>query len=182
MNCEAIRDLIAGGAGGEATDHERIAIESHVAVCVECARDLAEVRGLLGNLALLREGDAPAGIAERIWQGVHAAVPTPRRSTILAWTLRAAALLVLGVSVGYSTTSILRHPTSRPMTTEDSMVDEMKATYVPRPLEVTAGMESAPKSPGPMLEVVPEGSVFQAGTGYYLPKVDQVLDSDEIRF
>ena len=177
MNCDAVRDLIVSGAGGEATDHERIAIESHVAVCTECSRELAEVRGLLANLALLREGDAPAGTAERIWRGVRGAVPGPRRSVFLAWTLRAAALLVLGVSVGYSTTSILRHPSHQSIKMEDSIVDETKATYVPKPFEASAGLAGPP-----MFEVVPEGTVRQAGTGYYLPNVDQVLDPDEIHF
>ncbi|HEY3226154.1 MAG TPA: zf-HC2 domain-containing protein, partial [Planctomycetota bacterium] len=161
MGCEEIRDLIASGAGGEATDHERIAIESHVAVCAECARELAEVRNLMGHLALLREGDAPPGTPERIWQGIRAAVPTRRRSRLLAWTLRAAALLVIGASVGYSTTSILRHPDPRGLPVEESLVDDARATYVPRPSDGLAG--------GSM---VPEGTVLQGGTGYYLPKVD----------
>ena len=172
MNCDAIRDLIAG----EATDHERIAIESHLAVCAECARELAEVRSLIANLAVLREGDAPSGTAERIWQGVQAAVPTPRRSRVLAWSLRAAALLVLGVSVGYSTTSILRHPDSRRVVENDSMVDDSRPTLVPK----VAGEEGL--AGGTLLGAVPEGHVLQAGTGYYLPKVDQVLDPDEIKF
>ena len=181
MNCEQIRDLIALGAGGEASDHERIAIESHVAVCVECARELAEARALVANLAILREGDAPAGTAERIWARVESAIPGRRRSPVLAWSLRVAAVLILGVSVGYSTTSIVRHSDRGVLPIEEDVVDDARATYVPRTSELSSG--GTDRGPhGLSLAPLPEGTVLPAGTGYYLPKVDQVLDTDEVRF
>src|SRR5262245_47900445 len=102
--CLEIRDLMA--LGGDAAPNERIAIESHVSICADCARELAEMRALGGNLALLREGDMPAGTAERTWRAVQPAVPQPKRAVFTAWAIRAAAALILGLSVGFTATTV----------------------------------------------------------------------------
>ena len=161
--CLEIRDLIA--LGGETSANERIAIESHVSVCAECARELAETRTLIGNLALLREGEMPAGTPEKIWQAVESAVPGRRRPAFLAWSIRAAAVLVIGLSVGYTTRSVAGRGPATAGTIEESLLDEAPPTLIrTRPSSQAFG--------GPP----------QAATLHYLPSVDAVLDSDEVRF
>jgi anti-sigma factor RsiW len=102
--CIEIRELMA--LSSDATPNERIAIEAHVPVCSECAVEHARLQAMLGNLALLREGTMPPGASERIWRGVQSAVPGSRRPRILGWTARAAAVLVIGLAVGYSASSV----------------------------------------------------------------------------
>src|SRR5688572_8315297 len=122
--CLEVRDLMALGV--DASPNERIAIESHVPVCSECARELADLTRLSGNLALLREGDMPAGAAERIWRGVQSAVPQPKRSRFMAWSIRAAAALLLGVSVGFTYSSVNQSQIESPETT--SLPDDSRPT------------------------------------------------------
>jgi anti-sigma factor RsiW len=171
--CAEIRELIALGA--ETADNERIAIESHVSVCAECARELAESRALIGNLALLREGEMPAGTPEKIWRRVQSAVPGARRPAFLAWTVRAAAVLVIGLSVGYTAKSVAGRSVAAGAGIEDSVHDEAPPTVIKyRPSSSAFGVPSADPTGVPMIP--------QAATLHYLPSVDAVLDSDEVRF
>jgi hypothetical protein len=89
MDCDAIRDDMLDvlyGEGGEAAARR---VETHQAACADCRRELADLRGLRGDLAQWR-------LPERL--GAPAAVPVrPRR---LPLGLAAAAALVLGVSAG----------------------------------------------------------------------------------
>jgi len=179
MNCDAIKDLIALGAGGEITDHERIAVEGHIAVCAECARELADYRGLVGNLALLREGDAPAGTAERIWEGVRPSVPSPRpRAFPLAWAARAAAVLVIGLSLGFTAMSVTRSRSPASDLLMDARPeDDYAASYIPpirQPGKASGGETE--------LAVPPPAVVPAEGVNFYLPRADAILNPDDIRF
>jgi anti-sigma factor RsiW len=191
MNCDAVRDLIALGAGGEITDHERIAVEGHVAVCAECARDLADYRGLVGNLALLREGDAPVGTAERIWEGVRFAVPSRGpRALPLAWAARAAAILVVGLSLGFTAMSVTRGQTPASDLSMDSRPEDASAsTYVPSirgPAHKTSGGETgafAPETPkGVDMMAVPPAPAPTEGVIFHLPRADAILSQILVRF
>lgn len=181
MNCDEIRDLIALGAGGETTDHERIALESHVSVCAECARDLAEMRTLVGNLALLREGEMPAGTSGGIWEGLRFSVPV-RRPRILQWTLRAAAMLVIGLSVGFTAKSIAARPVPAPSAFEENLPDPSRSTLISsNPSRAFTGTE-----PGAGMTITFGApyfrSMLEAGTSHWLPQVDEVVESDDVRF
>ena len=181
MNCDGIKDLLALGAGGEITDHERIAVEAHIAVCAECARELADYRGLVGNLALLREGEAPAGTAERIWEGVRPSVPGRKpRVFALGWIARAAAVLVIGLSVGFTAMSVTRTSSPAPDLSMDGRpVDNYSASYV-TPIGHPASKASGGE-PGDIL-VVPPSVVPAEGVNYYLPRADAIISPDDIRF
>src|ERR1043165_3618981 len=101
MGCEEIRDLLALYAGGESYENERSAVESHVAVCAACARELDQYREARANLALLREGQAPAGTFKSLWNGVRADLFPPKVSPRLMWfdaALRYAAAPMGGLS------------------------------------------------------------------------------------
>jgi anti-sigma factor RsiW len=103
MGCDEVRDLLALYAGGESYANERAAVEAHIAVCAACARELDQYREARANLALLREGDAPAGTFKSIWPAVRAdrfpAAPVRR---VAPWdsALRYAAVAMVGLAIG----------------------------------------------------------------------------------
>ena len=177
--CLEIRDLLALGA--DVAPNERIAIESHVSLCAECARALAEMQAMIGTLALLREGPMPAGAAERIWRGVQPAVPGARRPAILAWAARAAAILVIGLAVGYTSKSMAARTPGSGVAAEEPSLDDTRPTIVSGVRSSGAtdggGQDSAASlNPGvPMF-------ILQAWSRHYLPSVDEILESDVVRF
>ena len=140
MGCEEIRDLLALYAGGEANEDDCPRVESHVALCASCARDLDQYREARSNLASLRAADLPSGMGKAIWTGVRAElfpqVPTRR----LPWTetlLRFAAALLLGASIGV-TAHLMTAPTAStpaPFTTPDSFVSSPLPPHRPVPVE-----------------------------------------------
>ena len=169
--CVEIRDLMA--LGGDASANERIAIESHVSVCSECARELAESRQLTGNLALLREGDMPSGAAERIWRGVQSAVPQPRRSVFMTWSIRAAAALLLGVSVGFTFSTVNRNPVSTPALSS-TLSDDTRPTVVPTAKEAYF--------PSPAPQEFPTVRPTPPAIEHCLPFVEKIFEQDTVRF
>lgn len=168
MGCEEIRDLLALYAGGESYENERVAVEAHVAVCAACARELDQYREDRANLALLREGSAPAGTWKSIWTAVRAdrfpAKPAPTTS----WAdhaLRYAAVAVVGLAIG-----LVAHFAQRaPLTPNASRTTTAAAPVViPAPVQpATMPRMIVPNNRRPALEL--------NGT-YYLPRVESIPD------
>jgi hypothetical protein len=111
MGCEDIRDLLPLVAGGEARDEERLAVKDHVSHCAPCSRELDLFREARTNLALLREGDVPAGTWKSIWGNVRADLFPLRASRSLFYFdlgLRYAAVLMVGLAVGVGSYVVTR--------------------------------------------------------------------------
>jgi hypothetical protein len=173
--CLEIRDLIA--LGEEVSGNERIAVESHVSICVDCAREMAETRSLLGSLSVLREGEMPPGAAERIWRGVQSAVPGRRRALALQWSVRAAAVLVMGLAIGYTTKSVMGRPVESGVA-EDSRLDVQLPTFVPtRVMAPRPSTDERVTDPAPVPQIAP-----RAWSLHHLPYVDEILEQDVVRF
>ncbi|MBI4566743.1 MAG: zf-HC2 domain-containing protein [Planctomycetes bacterium] len=205
MGCEDMKDLLALEAGGDAQPDERIAVESHIAVCPECARELTDYRQLRAALAELREGAVPSRTFERIRGQVGSAMKFTivQRSTA-SWFVRAAAVLVVGVSVGFSSASIYRQVTQlRPaVEAEDGVADqdlemEKGASNVSgRPYRTAAGARgfgiiSPPSVLDPLrggftfrIDRTPEAKVNDSSKDgvYYLPRVESFPDPHEVDF
>lgn len=178
--CFEIRDLLA--LGEDVSPNERIAIESHVSICPDCARELSETRTLIGSLAMLRDGEMPAGASERIWAGVRSVVPGSRRKAFMAWSIRAAAILVIGLTVGYTAMSIAALKVGaahRGTSIEESIPDETRATLVPRLLlSRGATTDPVPQEGMPVPQIqLPESRIL-----HYLPHVDEILEPGVVRF
>ncbi len=180
MTCENLRDLLPLAAGGETTENERIAVEGHAAVCAACARELAEYRELRALVAGLRDGVEPPGTFQRIQEAV---LPPVRRSrpAFLAWAGRAAAVLAIGLSIGYTVQSLSRRAPeiARP-------ADDADATYVPPATPAGAGAgPSMFMNGGPEVTIrfdnVPMKAAPRDGT-YYLPRVESLVNPDEVDF
>ena len=176
--CSEIRDLMT--LGPDAADNERIAIESHVSLCAECARELDESRAHLGHLALLREGDMPPGTAERIWERVRPD-GAARRTRFVTWAVRVAAMLVIGVSVGYTSRSLAGRAEAPAETAGTSDRDEARSTLIRTNTPSSKAFGSFQQDPP--APVVPFGWVLpKSWTWHYLPQVEELLESDEVRF
>ena len=89
-------------------DDERVATTGHLAACSECRRRLEDVQADIGVIA----GVQPR---RRVLQ-----VPGPRlRYTVMYSVLRAAALIIFGIVLGYGTSGWM----NRQLLTEDGAVD-----------------------------------------------------------
>lgn len=182
MTCESMRDLIPLAAGGEAPDNERIAVEAHVAVCSACAREMADYRGLISLVGSLREGDVPAGTFERIQRAV---LPRPARTAVAAggWWMRAAAALLIGLTVGFSAKTLAdRGAQPEPAARAPESGD---ATWIPGGV-MPAGTAS-PFMRNPNSEIflrfdAPRRAAPRHDGTYYLPRVESLVNPDETDF
>ena len=166
MGCEEVRDLLALYAGGESYDHERAAVEAHVAVCAACARELDQYREARANLALLREGSAPPGTFKAIWPAVRAdrfpAKPAAEVSR-LDHALRYAAIALAGLSIGVVAHFAQRRPL---LPTAATLPTAAAPVVIPAPVQpATMPRRIVPQRAPAPLEL--EGS-------FYLPRVESI--------
>lgn len=101
MNCEPYIELMSAAIDGECTAEERRALDSHLAVCPECAELYAQ---LCRNAQAARELDCevPADLKARIMNNLPAQEPA-KQGKVIRWKrwvpVAAAACLVLVVSL-----------------------------------------------------------------------------------
>ena len=174
MGCEEIRDLLALYAGGESYDHERTAVEAHVAICAACARELDHFREARANLALLREGTAPPGTFKTLWTGVRADLFPRKVAARVGWLdagLRYAAVTMVGIAIG-----VLIHVAER----RDAPSATSSATAV-APINDWTPVQPATHTPAPSLPRLflrpqPRMDIPRAefDGNYYLPRVESM--------
>jgi anti-sigma factor RsiW len=173
MGCEEIRDLLALYAGGESYDHEKTAVEAHVAVCAACARELDHFREARANLALLREGTPPAGTFKTLWTNVRAELFPRKAAPRFAWVddvLRYAAVTMVGIAIG-----VLIHYADRRDAPVASAPDAaMAPTTVGAPVtHATMEERSIPRfflRPRPL----PAAPPAEFDGNFYLPRVESL--------
>ncbi len=98
MQCEAVREKLAGFVDGELTVAEYAAVERHVAECVECAAALERQRVAIDSLIPLRAERAPAGLLDSIAEASGAQCKPRPRAPI--WRAAAGFLLGAGLFTG----------------------------------------------------------------------------------
>jgi anti-sigma factor RsiW len=168
MGCEEIRDLLALYAGGESYENERSAVESHVAVCAACARELDQYREARANLAMLREGQPPAGTYKSLWNGVRAELYPPKASPRLMWfdaALRYAAITMVGLSIGVMIHYAARRtaapaPDSAALSSPVNLGSPVQPATFPRPL-----FRFSPSLPAARVD---------SDGNFYLPRVESI--------
>ncbi|MBI2898899.1 MAG: zf-HC2 domain-containing protein [Planctomycetes bacterium] len=189
MNCDDYRDLIPLVAGGEADENERIAVEAHVSMCPDCARELEEFRAAREMLGELKEGNVPADAVDGIWPNVRREL-FPVRAFGVDWFVRAAAVLVIGLSIGFVAVVATRDRTA-PTAREAAA------------LSVRRGAESVDAGSGPRSTFAGSGRDADLSTlfeeraedrraplprfsrpesGHYLPRAEAVVASGERSF
>ena len=101
MDCDRYLELMSAALDGELSAGERRELDSHLAVCPECA---ALFEQLSGQSAALRELDCqlPAGLRERILAGLPPQEAPVKKGKVIHWKRWAslAACLVLVTVVG----------------------------------------------------------------------------------
>ncbi len=184
MGCDEIRDMMAMVAGGDAPENERIAVEAHVGMCAECRCEFEKYRESRAALAGLREGDAPAGTFERIWNRVRDEVLPRRRALSLDWAIRIAAVLVIGLAIGYALPVVSERSTPNAPVVDQP--GELKGGPTSGDPARPAGVGPSPGyegsimiSPRPRLRA---GKPLRLDGNYYLPHVEAILSSDEVDF
>ena len=180
MGCEDVKDLLALYAGGDVSDNERIAVEAHLAGCPACARELAEHREVRGLLGGLREGDAPRGSIEAVWTRVAAEVlpARPPRAAWMAWTLRAAAALVIGVALGHTVSALVGG--GRVAAPEQPVAGYTQG--VPA-LAAGSGSAAVPQaSPRGVFELRFSNRPVGTDSRHHLPRVERILPAGETDF
>jgi len=170
MGCEEIRDLLALYAGGESYENERSVVEAHGGVGAAGARELDQYREARANLAMLREGQPPAGTFKSLWNGVRADLFPPKVSPRLMWfdaALRYAAITMVGLSIG-----VMVHYTTR-----------REAGRAPAPTAAASPVTIAmPVQPAtfpnvrPLFRVNPTLPAAQVDSdgNFYLPRVESI--------
>jgi hypothetical protein len=101
MTCAESRELLSAYLDGALVPEERAALETHVAGCAECRRELAALERTVALVRAVAPARAPAGFVDRV---VAATRPTPwparlARRLFLPWPkipLEAAAVLLVG--------------------------------------------------------------------------------------
>jgi len=183
MGCEETRDMLAMFVSGEAHDSERIAVEAHLPMCAECRCEAEKYRDARAQLAGLRDGDAPSGTFERMWRGVRDAVLPPRAPRVsFDWIIRAAAVLVIGVAIGYVASAQPAREAS-PASAPPVAVDAKHASE-PAPEAAKSGLTqpadggglrfdggARPRLKSPRLKL--DGN-------HYLPRVEAILPAEEV--
>ncbi len=183
MNCEEIRDLLAVYVGGEAHENERIAVEAHLPSCAECRCIHDEYRELRAKLGELKEGAAPAGAIETIWPRVSEEIsPRSRKAGRLVafeWLVRAAAVVVMGVTIGYSAMQVMKPASAAPAPQDNTSI-----RYDAGRRATEAGSGGRPWGNAGMNQIpltAPRKGPKTPGNPY-LPRVERILDGDESSF
>jgi len=143
MTCDAARGLLPLFAGGDLTEGRLEEVRGHLTSCADCARELerfGEARALLEELR--DDAVLPKREVRRMWTTVRGEIPllrVPRRLRLLA-TLRYAAIALVGLSVGFSATTLsarLLAPTADP-----AAPVALTPTQVPiQPTDIPGGAE-----------------------------------------
>jgi anti-sigma factor RsiW len=103
--CARHRDRFSEYLDGELSKAERDAVETHLARCAECRRELEAWRRTISAVGRLPARPAPAGFAGRVMRQVAAAGRTPERrvvSVFWARVLPVAAMLLLVVGLTFT--------------------------------------------------------------------------------
>lgn len=185
MTCDEMRDLLPLYAGGETEDNERIAVEAHLSLCSDCARELEEFRQARGLLEALREEETPPGTSSKIWKRVRDEMfPAKRTVAIGDGFLKCAAVLVIGVAIGYAAFTAFR-PTEpvRAESPRTAPAEDTSNTMVHGPAFNAGGGDRFFTTDAPREErtfVLPRTS--RPEKSYYLPRAETILTGGDRDF
>ncbi len=149
MQCEKVWDLLSVYADGEATPQEAAIVETHIATCQDCARDLAFMRGTHDVLQDVPEVEPPAtlrsailaatvnrpSLPQRLALGVRKTLaPAPVRYGALAAAGAAAALTA--VILTESSGPVLQTPSNPPIVAASPVQPHTQPSVTPERPEV----------------------------------------------
>ncbi len=180
-NCEKIRELLPLFPGGELEENEQIAVDGHLPVCMDCAREAQEYAEARRNLAALRE----ERIAEvDLWSGISSKLfPVKNRPSRREWAVRYAAVIVMGLGIGFlATQGSQEAPEETPKTagSQEIRVVESDATPLGEADFAGTGRRSRRWFDLDSLFSLPEAA--SPSSGFVLPVVEEVHEEGERSF
>ncbi|MEW6026382.1 MAG: hypothetical protein AB1599_03685 [Planctomycetota bacterium] len=78
MKCDKDYDLV-GFLNNEGTKEERAEINSHIAECSDCLRELAEIRAAFQSVKAMPQIEPPGDFTRRVLEAVRQSMPVPAR-------------------------------------------------------------------------------------------------------
>lgn len=155
MTCHDARELFSALLDDALHASERAALDTHLAGCAECRRELERFRGTVALLHAVEPARAPAGFVDRV---LAAARPAPwhrrlARAVFLPWPvklpLEAAAIVLVGAAVAL----VFR---ATPELDQMARVEPPpRATEAPRGVEPAAPPPAEAPAPRPAAEPEP---------------------------
>jgi hypothetical protein len=107
MTCNSARELLPLFVGGDLTAPRMDEVRAHMGQCPSCAAELSRFEGCRELLAELNAPELPRDQVHRMWAAIRETLPVAPRAPIRfsSW-LRMAAVVLVGVAVGYTATSL----------------------------------------------------------------------------
>lgn len=163
MTCDGVRELLPLYAGRDLDDAQIAQLQSHVDGCEACARELEGYRECTAVLQELRNPAIP-DVSRDMWENVRRGVfgtrPKPQRTPAVFAFFKCAAVVLIGVCVGFTAAMLLTNRVDRP---------------APQPkIEMSA---PAPTQPPIVTPAAPAGGRPK----YYYPSSDYRKELRELR-
>ena len=90
MSCQEFKPMITGYLDGELSSDQAQRLQSHLSTCQDCTRELANLRDLKENLAMIKFKEPTDAELERYWKSIY-----NRLERGLAWILFSAGAIIV---------------------------------------------------------------------------------------
>lgn len=111
MTCNGARELIPLFVGGDLTDGRMEEVREHLAQCADCSGELQKFEGCRELIQELNAPEPTRSQVNQMWSAIRSeigATPEPRIVRFSAAAIiKIAAVVVVGISIGYSTYGIV---------------------------------------------------------------------------
>ena len=90
MSCQEFKPMITGYLDGELSPEQAQRLQSHLSTCQDCSGELANLRDLKENLAMIKFKEPTDAELERYWKSIY-----NRLERGLAWILFSAGAIIV---------------------------------------------------------------------------------------
>lgn len=101
MKCDEIKELITLYAGGELASGEVALVDSHIFSCKPCREEAEEYRAIGKKLSALKEEPVSDDLWDDMWSGIKEGINGEKKVVQFDVILKYAAMLLLGLGVGF---------------------------------------------------------------------------------
>jgi len=96
MSCEEFKPMITGYLDGQLSPDQQQRLETHLSTCRDCTRELAELRELKENLAMIKFKEPSDAELDRYWDSIY-----NRLERGLGWILSSAGAIIVLCYAGF---------------------------------------------------------------------------------
>ncbi|MBI4232012.1 zf-HC2 domain-containing protein [Candidatus Peregrinibacteria bacterium] len=101
MKCDEMKELVTLYAGGELMPEEVTLVDSHIASCKPCREEVEEYRVIAKKLSALKEEPVSDDLWDDMWSGIKEGISREKKVIQFDMILKYAAMLLLGLGVGF---------------------------------------------------------------------------------